>query len=87
MKTPNQILHDIPLDSVLKLSNSEIADIFGICKSTVSNILSDKFKDKNYTFFKPEEDERSLNCKGAWMESQERKHIKSVNIETIKNFK
>jgi len=78
MKTAIEILHNLPVSTIIHLKNKEIAEMFGLQKSTVSTILSDKFK---VSKFKNEDiiylsGEMDLKTEGAWMNSEERKLIK-----------
>ena len=71
MKTGREALQSIPLSCVIQLSNAEISEIFGVTKSTCSNIVSDKFQ-------KPGDIEMTIKCNGAWMKSKERKYTKQM---------
>lgn len=77
-----EILERMPKDILLMLTNKEISDIFDVSTSAahhVQSIAYDYNKDCNRVMFYKEDNryEDEVKCEGAWMQSNERKYIKS----------
>ena len=78
-KIETDILRRMPTDILLKMTNKEISQVFNVNKGQVSTILTQKmelYEEKIRETLT--ESENRLTCKGAWMNSLERKFIKQI---------
>jgi len=77
-----EILERMPKDILLLMTNKEISEVFGVSTSSahqVQNIAYDKAKhcERVYYYKQDNEYEDTAICSGAWIDSEERKFIKS----------
>lgn len=78
-KIETDILRRMPTDILLKMTNKEISQVFNVNEGQVSTILTQKMEAYEEKIRETlTESENRLTCKGAWMNSPERKFIKQI---------
>ena len=77
-----EILERMPKDILLLMTNKEISEVFGVSTSSahqVQNIAYDKsiYSQRVHYYKQDNNYEDTVVCSGAWIDSEERKFIKS----------